>query len=79
MQESIKRLHEIIFEIENLVDEAISLLPEGMEKNRALCYWAPTIKGCLHGGATMTTLLGTIQELEDKRYGGRGSRQSGWD
>lgn len=66
--EAIERLTEIKEQMLELLEEAKDLLPEGMTKERAKCYWYAHIKTAIlkeHEflGGSMVTVDDTISEL----------------
>lgn len=66
--EAIERLTEIKEQMLELLDEAKDLLPEGMTKERAKCYWYVHIKTAIlkeHEflGGSLVTVDDTISEL----------------
>ena len=66
--EAIERLTEIKEQMLELLEEAKDLLPEGMTKERAKCYWYAHIKTAIlkeHDflGGSMVTVDDTISEL----------------
>ncbi|MCX7737448.1 MAG: hypothetical protein N2319_12150 [Candidatus Kapabacteria bacterium] len=66
--EAIDRLTEIKEQMLELLEEAKDLLPEGMTKERAKCYWYAHIKTALlkeHEflGGSLVTVDDTISEL----------------
>jgi len=71
--EAIDRLTEIKEQMLELLEEAKDLLPEGMTKERAKCYWYAHIKTALlkeHEflGGSLVTVDDTISELgEDSK------------
>ncbi len=73
--ESIERLTEIKEQMLELLEEAKDLLPEGMTKERAKCYWYAHIKTAIlkeHEflGGSLVTVDDTISELgeDSKEY-----------
>ncbi len=67
--EAIERLTEIKEQMLELLEEAKDLLPEGMTKERAKCYWYAHIKTAIlkeHEflGGSLVTLEDTINEIE---------------
>jgi len=69
--ETIERLIEIKEQMLELLDEAKDLLPEGMTKERARCYWYAHIKTALlkeheYLGGSLVTMDDTINELEEE-------------
>lgn len=56
---------DIMEQINGLVDEALALIPDNEPgaKSRAKAYWAPTIKGCVDGRTTMTSMGDTMEEI----------------
>lgn len=71
--EAIDRLTEIKEQMLELLEEAKDLLPEGMTKERAKCYWYAHIKTAIlkeHEflGGSLVTVDDTISELgEDSK------------
>jgi hypothetical protein len=66
--EAIERLTEIKEQMLELLEEAKDLLPEGMTKERAKCYWYAHIKTAIlkeHEflGGSLVTVDDTISEL----------------
>ncbi|MBE2188033.1 MAG: hypothetical protein KIT33_07950 [Candidatus Kapabacteria bacterium] len=66
--EAIERLTEIKEQMLELLEEAKDLLPEGMTKERAKCYWYAHIKTAIlkeHEflGGSLLTVDDTISEL----------------
>jgi len=68
--EAIERLTEIKEQMLELLEEAKDLLPEGMTKERAKCYWYAQIKTAVlkeHEflGGSLVTIDDTISELSE--------------
>lgn len=66
--EAIERLTEIKEQMLELLEEAKDLLPEGMTKERAKCYWYAHIKTAIlkeheYLGGSLVTVDDTISEL----------------
>jgi hypothetical protein len=67
-QDPRERLIEIKVEMLELLEEAKDIIPEGIKKERAKCYWYAHIKTAIekeHGflGGSMVTMEDTINEL----------------
>lgn len=67
--EAVERLIEIKQEMLSLLEEAKELIPEGITKERARCYWYAHIKTALlkeheYLGGSLVTMDDTIIELE---------------
>ncbi len=65
-----ERLEEIKEQMLELLDEAKDLIPEGITKERARCYWYAHIKTALlkeheYLGGSLVTLDDTINELSE--------------
>ncbi len=66
-----ERLNEIKEQMLELLDEAKNLIPEGMTKERARCYWYAHIKTALlkeheYLGGSLVTMEDTINELDEE-------------
>lgn len=63
------QLEEIMYKIEQLVQNAKALIQSNQEYrsaySRARSYWIPTILGCLDGNATMYSMQSTIEEIAE--------------
>jgi hypothetical protein len=64
----IDNLEEIKYQMLELLDQAICLIPEGRAKSRAECYWYAHIKTAItkehfYLGGSMCTMDDTIEEL----------------
>lgn len=67
-KEKAERLQEIKEQMLELLDEAKELIPEGMTKERAKCYWYAHIKTAIlkeheYLGGSMVTMEETIEEI----------------
>ena len=65
-----ERLNEIKEQMLELLEEAKDLIPEGMAKERARCYWYAHIKTALlkeheYLGGSLVTMDDTISEIEE--------------
>ena len=66
-----EKLNEIKEQMLELLDEAKDLIPEGMAKERARCYWYAHIKTALlkeheYLGGSLVTMDDTISELDEE-------------
>lgn len=66
-----ERLQEIKDQMLKLLDEAKEIIPEGMTKERAKCYWYAHIKTALlkeHEflGGSLVTMDDTINEIDEE-------------
>ncbi len=66
--ETTERLNELKEQMLELLEEAKDLIPEGMAKERAKCYWYAHIKTALlkeheYLGGSLVTMEDTINEL----------------
>ena len=66
-----ERLNEIKEQMLELLAEAKDLIPEGMTKERAKCYWYAHIKTALlkeheYLGGSLVTMDDTINELDEE-------------
>lgn len=66
-----ERLQEIKEQMLELLDEAKKIIPEGMTKERAKCYWYAHIKTALlkeHEflGGSLVTMDDTINEIDEE-------------
>lgn len=66
-----ERLQEIKEQMLELLDEAKEIIPEGMTKERAKCYWYAHIKTALlkeHEflGGSLVTMDDTINEIDEE-------------
>ena len=66
-----ERLNEIKEQMLELLAEAKDLIPEGMTKERAKCYWYAHIKTALlkeheYLGGSLITMDDTINELDEE-------------
>ena len=64
MSDNFNRFNEIRGEIAALIDEALHLLPEGFERQRAKSYWYGHIQGAL-GGQFNHCMGGSMVNMED--------------
>jgi hypothetical protein len=66
-----ERLTEIKEQMLELLDEAKEIIPEGMAKERARCYWYAHIKTALlkeheYLGGSLVTMDDTINEISEE-------------
>jgi len=66
-----ERLTEIKEQMLELLDEAKNIIPEGMAKERAKCYWYAHIKTALlkeheYLGGSLVTMDDTINEISEE-------------
>jgi hypothetical protein len=66
-----ERLTEIKEQMLELLDEAKEIIPEGMAKERARCYWYAHIKTALlkeheYLGGSLVTMDATINEISEE-------------
>ena len=66
-----ERLTEIKEQMLELLDEAKDIIPEGMAKERAKCYWYAHIKTALlkeheYLGGSLVTMDDTINEISEE-------------
>ncbi|MBM2814388.1 MAG: hypothetical protein HW421_1150 [Ignavibacteria bacterium] len=66
-----EKLIEIKEQMLELLDEAKDIIPEGMAKERAKCYWYAHIKTALlkeheYLGGSLVTMDDTINEISDE-------------
>ena len=69
--EAKERLIEIKEQMLELLDEAKDIIPEGMAKERAKCYWYAHIKTALlkeheYLGGSLVTMDDTINEISEE-------------
>jgi hypothetical protein len=69
--EAKERLTEIKEQMLELLDEAKDIIPEGMAKERARCYWYAHIKTALlkeheYLGGSLVTMDDTINEISEE-------------
>lgn len=67
-KEKAERLQEIREQMLELLEEAKNIIPEGMAKERAKCYWYAHIKTAIlkeheYLGGSMVTMEETIEEI----------------
>lgn len=67
-KEKAKKLQEISEQMLELLEEAKNIIPEGMAKERAKCYWYAHIKTAIlkeheYLGGSMVTMEETIEEI----------------
>lgn len=71
-KEKSERLQEIKEQMHELLEEAKDLIPEGMTKERAKCYWYAHIKTAIlkeheYLGGSMVTMEETIEEILEEK------------
>ncbi len=70
-EETVQRLQEIKEQMLELLEEATSIIPEGITKERARLYWYAHIKTAIlkeheYLGGSMVTMDDTIQEITEE-------------